>query len=38
MNALELLSVNGSRFEINQLRFADDTAYSTSCWLTGEAV
>ena len=23
---LELLSVNGSRFEINQLLFADDTA------------
>ena len=25
-NALELLSANGGRFEINQLLFADDTA------------
>ena len=30
---LELLSVNGSRFEINQLLFADDTAL-VGQWLT----
>ena len=28
---LELLSVNGGRFEINQLLFADDTALVADC-------